>query len=66
MGYDGGRRDNWGILRQLSQKRVAITWGKEGMGNGKGFTIIMSRCGMRPKKLLLYDKRMVIRLGDGL
>ena len=65
MGFNGGRRDNWGMLRQFSQKG----WNnlaKEGMGNMNSFIVLMSRCGMRLQHLLLYDKRMVIQLGDEL
>jgi hypothetical protein len=36
------------------------------MVSGKSFTVLMLMYGMRPQHLLLYGKRMVIRLGDGL
>jgi hypothetical protein len=65
MGSDGGRRANNGILGN-SHKRAAISWARRGSEIGEIFTFLMIRCEMRPQKLLLYDKRMVIRLGDGL
>jgi hypothetical protein len=62
MGYDGGRRDNNGILGN-SHKRAAISWARRGSEIGQSFTILILRCKMRPQHLLLYDKRMVIQLG---
>ena len=45
---------------------AANSWGKGGKWNGKSFTVAMIILGMRPQHLLLYDKSMVIRLGDKL
>jgi hypothetical protein len=65
MGSDGGRKDNNGILGN-SHKRAAISWARRGSEIGQSFTFFMLRCKMRPQHLLLYDKMMVIWLGDGL
>jgi hypothetical protein len=56
---------NEGMLRQFSQKGYNIL-GKEGSEIGQSFTILMLRYKMIPQHLLLYEKRMVIWLGDGL
>jgi hypothetical protein len=56
---------NEGMLRQFSQKAES-SWARRGSEIGQSFTILMLRFEMRPQHLLLYDKRMVIRLGDGL
>jgi hypothetical protein len=53
------------MLRQELKKGCKYL-GKEGKGFGKSFTILMLDVGMRPQDLLLYDKRIVIRFGDGL
>jgi hypothetical protein len=45
---------------------VANSWGKGGLGNGQSFTSFMLLLGMGPQHLLLYAKKIVIRLGDGL
>jgi hypothetical protein len=65
MGFDGVRRDNNRILANC-HKRVAISWARRGSEIRQSFTVLMIRSKMRPKHLLLYDKMMVIRLGDGL
>ena len=65
MGSNGGRRANNGILGN-SHKRATISWARRGSEIGKNFTFLMLRCKMGPQHLLLYDKRMVIWLGDGL
>ena len=49
-----------------SQKVAAIIWGKEGMWNGKSFIVIMFLFGKGTQHILLYEKMMVIQLGDGL
>jgi hypothetical protein len=56
---------NEGMLRQFSQK-VAISWARRGSEIRQSFIALMHRCEMGPQYLLLYDKMMVIRLGDGL
>jgi hypothetical protein len=56
---------NEGMLRKFSQKE-AISWARRGSEIGKSFTLLMLIFEMRPQHLLLYAKRMVIRLGDGL
>jgi hypothetical protein len=54
-----------GMLRQYLTKGAKY-WARKGSEIGKSFTVLMLGCEMRPQHLLLYDKRMVIRLGDGL
>jgi hypothetical protein len=52
----------------LAQTRnvVANSWGKEGLGNEQSFTAFMPLLRMGPQHLILYAKKIVIRLGDGL
>jgi hypothetical protein len=58
-----------GLMREcygnFSQK-AAISWTRRGSETGQSFTVLMLSLEMRPQNLLLYAKRMVIRLGDGL
>jgi hypothetical protein len=48
----------------ISQK-VAKAWARKGSGIGNRFIVLMLGYEMKPQHLLLYEKRMVIRLGDG-
>jgi hypothetical protein len=58
----GKNRELW-----LKTHNVAAnSWGKGGKQNGKSFNVSMFLLGMRPQHLFLYEKNMVIRLGDGL
>jgi hypothetical protein len=57
--------DNEGMLRKFSQK-ATISWARRGSEIGKSFIFLMLICEMRPQHLILYAKRMVIQLGDGL
>jgi hypothetical protein len=52
-------------LGNFSQK-ATISWARRGSEIGQSFTVLMLRCEMIDQHLLLYDKRMVIRLGDRL
>jgi hypothetical protein len=47
-------------------QKVEKAWARKGSEIGQSFTFIMLRSEMRPQKILLYDTRMVIRLGDEL
>jgi hypothetical protein len=62
MRKKGKNREFW-----LKTHNVAAnSWGKGGLGNGQSFTAFMLLLGMGPQHLLLYAKKIVIRLGDGL
>jgi hypothetical protein len=52
----------------LSQKlRIRCkTWAKKGKGFWQSFLILLLVFQMRPQDLFLYEKKMVIRFGDGL
>jgi hypothetical protein len=57
---NGKNREFW-----LKNHNVAAnSWGKG--ENFHCFTVIMILFGMRPQHLILYDKRMVFQLGDGI
>jgi hypothetical protein len=59
------RGQKWGILDQ-THNVGANSWGKGGLGNEQSFTTFMLLLRMGPQNLLLYAKKIVIRLGDGL
>ena len=65
MGYMEEEGANEGMLRQFTQKE-AISWARRGSEIGQSFTVLMLRCEMRLQYLILYEKRMVIWLGDEL
>ena len=54
-----------GMLRQYLTTTTK-SWARRGSEIGQNFTVLMLGCEMRPQNLLLYEKRMVIQLGDGL
>jgi hypothetical protein len=62
---DEEKRKEWGILVQ-THNVAANSWGKGGLGNGQSFTTFMPSLRMGPQHLILYAKKIVIRLGDGL
>ena len=60
MRKKGKNREFW-----LKTHNVAAnSWGKGGKQNGQSFTVAMFLPEMRPQNLLLYEKMMVIWLGD--
>jgi hypothetical protein len=53
-------------FRLKTHNEAAKFWGKGGKQNGHSFIVAMFLLGMRPQHLFLYEKNMVIRLGDKL
>jgi hypothetical protein len=60
---------NKGLMREcrgnISQKGE-ISWARRGSEIGQSFIVLRLSFEMRPQHLLLYAKRMVIQLGDGI
>ena len=54
-----------GMVRQYLTTTTK-SWARRGSEIGHIFMVLMLRCEMRPQHLLLYKKRMVIWLGDGI
>jgi hypothetical protein len=54
-----------GNFDAILSTRLQMLGARRGCETGR-VSLFLYLLGMRPQNLLLYDKRMVIRLGDGL
>jgi hypothetical protein len=59
------KRIEEGMLRPNLRKGCK-TWAMKGKGFWKSFFVLLLDLEMRPQDLLLYDKNIVNRFGDGL